>query len=301
MSVSELLAEVKPPAIRLVPASAFTIEQLTSAYNQTRVDYLVPMPMNAARLAEYIHLYHVDLAASFVALEGETMRGVAMLGARGERGWITRLGVIPATRRQGVGRALVEALLGESRRRGHTAMQLEVIRNNEPAYNLFVQAGFQPAFEMVVLRRPPAPVAIEPRGNAKWLERPEALSLLNERNDVATWITETESLARADHLQALAVAEPDGSSGWLVFQEQKFRGLSLMLSRFVVHTQHGEPERVARNLLAHLYRRYPDLDTQIENIAVDDPHLPALQACGFIESFRRIEMRRTLSRDARAV
>lgn len=33
--------------IRLIPTSQFTIEQLTAIYNQTRVDYLVPMPMNA--------------------------------------------------------------------------------------------------------------------------------------------------------------------------------------------------------------------------------------------------------------
>jgi len=31
-------------AIKLVPASQFTIEQLTAIYNQTRVDYLLPMP-----------------------------------------------------------------------------------------------------------------------------------------------------------------------------------------------------------------------------------------------------------------
>lgn len=295
MSAVTSWAEVKPPAIRLVTASTFTIEQLTNAYNQTRVDYLVPMPMNAARLAEYIYLYHVDLEASFVALEGETMRGLGMLAERGKRGWITRLGVIPATRRQGVGRALVEALLHMSRQRRQATLQLEVIRNNEPAYNLFAQAGFQPAHELLVLRRPPATSTLEPQGNAKWLGRDETLKLLAERDDLTTWITETASLARVDQLQALLVAAPDGSSGWLVFHEQKFRGLSLMLSRLVLRTLHGEPERVAGNLLAHLYRRFPDLDTQVENIAVADPHLPALRAFGFIESFRRIELRRTLT------
>ena len=294
MSVSELLREMRPPAMRLVSAATFTIEQLTNAYNQTRVDYLVPMPMNAARLAEYIHHYHVDLDASLVALEGETMRGLAMLGVRAGRGWITRLGVIPTTRRRGVGRALVEALLDLGQRRGLAAAQLEVIQNNEPAYNLFARAGFETTHDLLVLRRPPAAAVHPPQGNAKWLEREVALGLLAERGDVVTWITETDSLVRVDHMQALAVALPDGSSGWLVFHEQKFRGLSLMLSRFVLHTQHGEPANVARNLLAHLYTRYRDLDTQIENVAVDDPHVPALREFGFIESFRRLEMRRPL-------
>ena len=41
-------------AIKLIPASEFSIEQLAAIYNQTRVDYMVPMPMNAARLADYV-------------------------------------------------------------------------------------------------------------------------------------------------------------------------------------------------------------------------------------------------------
>ena len=54
-------------AVKLIPASQFTIEQLAAIYNQTRVDYMVPMPMNAARLAEYIATYDVKLEHSLVA------------------------------------------------------------------------------------------------------------------------------------------------------------------------------------------------------------------------------------------
>jgi hypothetical protein len=38
-------------SIKLVKASEYSVEELTEAYNQTRVDYMVPMPMNKARLA----------------------------------------------------------------------------------------------------------------------------------------------------------------------------------------------------------------------------------------------------------
>ena len=55
--------------MKLVPASRFTIQELTAAYNQTRVDYLVPMPMTARRLGEYVADYDVHLDASVVALE----------------------------------------------------------------------------------------------------------------------------------------------------------------------------------------------------------------------------------------
>ena len=93
-----------PP--KLLPASEFTIDELTAAYNQTRVDYLVPMPLNSARLQEYIDIYDIDMGRSVVAIDGEQMLGINMIGAREGCSWITRLGVLPVKRRQGTGEAM---------------------------------------------------------------------------------------------------------------------------------------------------------------------------------------------------
>jgi len=279
-------------AVRLVPANQFSIEQLTQAYNQTRVDYVVPMPMNAARLAEYVRTYDVDLSASVVAMDGNEMLGLAMLGVRPHAAWITRLGVLPAARRRHIGRALMEALLTISDERRLPLTLLEVIKNNVPAYNLFVQCGFQPKSEMLVLRRPPGPPAHVPEGDVELLEREGALALLSERSDFETWVTATDSLRNVDSLQALQVRLADGSRGWLVFQIQKLRLLPLLLTRFTLHTQAGEPRYVAEALLSFLYMLFPDLDTQVENVALNEPHLPAMLDLGFIEAFRRIEMYR---------
>ncbi|MBL8056333.1 MAG: GNAT family N-acetyltransferase, partial [Anaerolineales bacterium] len=256
--------------IRLLPADRFTIAQLTAAYNQTRVDYLVPMPMNAARLAEYVHVYDVDLSASVVAVDGENILGLAMLGVRPGRSWITRLGVLPTARRHGLGRALLDALLASSDARGLPLTVLEVIKNNAPAYNLFVQCGFQTQHELLVLRRPPGPPAAGPNGQVAWLENEAALALLAERADRASWVTATESIARAGHVQALMFTSSAGQ-GWLVFQVQTFHGLPMLLTRLTLHTRAGDPVQVGSALLAHLYARFPDLDTQAENVATDDP------------------------------
>ena len=79
----------------LLPASDYTLDELTQAYNQTRTDYLIPMPMNPDRLNEYITLYDVDLPSSRVAVVGETIVGLGMLGRRPGQGWIPRLGGLP--------------------------------------------------------------------------------------------------------------------------------------------------------------------------------------------------------------
>jgi len=296
MSASKASPSAGHP-FQLVPASRFTIEELTRAYNQTRVDYMIPMPMNVIRLTEYIQVYDVDLQQSLVALSSDQILGLGMLGLRPGRTWITRLGVLPVKRRQGVGRALMDALLVNSENLSTDVTTLEVIKNNIPAYNLFVNTGFKDTGELLVLRRPPGPPPHPPSGEPRWLERAEALALLNMRHGPQSWITETASLAHAEDMLGLAITLADGSRGWLVFQQQKFRMFSVSLSRLSIHTERGDAVRVGRGLLAHLHERYPSLDTHTENLPVDDPHLPAFFETGYLESFRRIEMYRPSARN----
>jgi ribosomal protein S18 acetylase RimI-like enzyme len=272
------------------PADTFSIEQLTAAYNQTRVDYLVPMPMNAARLAEYIHFYDIDLARSVVMADGDRMLGLGMLGVRSGRAWITRLGVLPVARRRGVGEKLSRALLANAEQLGVDRMILEVIHNNHPAHQLFLKLGFHPTKELLVLLRPPKSPAEVPPAEVRWLNRAEGLALLAGRAEPAAWINQTESFANAQYVLGLSLTLPDGSSGWLVFQRHRF-----VIQRMAMKTERGDPRRVGRALLAYLYQQHSLFDTHTENIPVDDPHLPALVEAGFIESFRRIEMQRRVS------
>jgi ribosomal protein S18 acetylase RimI-like enzyme len=272
-------------AVQLVPATSFSIDQLVAAYNQTRVDYLVPMPMNAARLAEYIHLYNVDLDRSQVAVVEDQILGLAMLGVRPNQTWITRLGVLPVKRRRGVGEALMRALLDATKQLRINCTSLEVIKHNTPAHMLFLKLGFTETRELLILRRPPGPPAEVPAAEVEWLDRAGALALLSARTTPPAWTNETRSLANIENLIGLSLRLPNGSAGWLIFEKQKF-----ILSHFVMRTSRGDAVALGRALLAHLYQRYSELDTHAENIPVDDPHLPAFFDTRFVESFRRIEM-----------
>lgn len=131
------------------------------------------MPMNAARLTEYISVYDVDLDHSLVAMQGDEMRGVAMLGVREGRAWITRLGVIPTTRRTGVGEALTVGLLEQARKLNINFDMLEVIKNNTPAHTLFLKLGFYEIGELLVLRRSPVPPPDPVVASAERLDRAE--------------------------------------------------------------------------------------------------------------------------------
>lgn len=271
--------------IKLIPASRFTIDDLTGIYNQTRVDYMVPMPMNAARLKEYISVYDVDIDHSLIAMQGDDLRGVAMLGVRNGRAWITRLGVIPTTRRSGVGKALTLGLMEQAAQLNIQFNMLEVIKNNVPAHTLFLKLGFYEVGELLVLRRSPMPPPEPVVADAQRLDRAESLILVGRDRGTQPWTNQSESLSNAQEVSGLYLTLADGSRGWLVYQRQKFT-----LTRFIYKTEAGDPVKLAYAFLSHLHHQYPRLDTQIENIQVNDPHLPAFYQMGYVESFRRIEM-----------
>jgi ribosomal protein S18 acetylase RimI-like enzyme len=278
--------DAPPENIDLLPATAFSVEELTEAYNHTRVDYLVPMPMNASKLQEYIKNYNVDLSASAVAVDGNEILGLGMLGIRENRSWITRLGVIRSNRRRGTGTALVHHLLAQARLRHLGCIIIEVIKDNTPANNLFSKSGFIPTRELLVLRRPPGPPNGEsPAGSVEFLGYGEAVNLLDQRESKPSWVDEKESLINAGNLAAIRAELDDGSRGWLVYQNTIFQ-----LGRLVIQTDAGEPVKVARSLLYHLHSLHSAQDTKTENLPVGDPHWPAFKEMGYLEMFQRIEM-----------
>ncbi len=254
------------------------------------MDYIVPMPMSAARLGEYIHVYDVDLSASCVLLDEAGLFGLGMLGVRPGRAWITRLGVVPERRQAGAGREMMAFLLAAAAARGLGTVWLEVIKGNVPAYRLFQQHDFRQTRELLVVRRSPisrgSPAAaaqsiraIEPLSHA------QALSLLAQRQERPNWLNETESMRNARQLEALMVHCHGDGYGWASFDVGKFQ-----LSHIVVDVIQGDPVTVTAAILQAIHQHYPRKDTVIENIAADDPKWPGFQQVGYFDSFRRIEM-----------
>jgi len=279
--------------IEIIPADRFSLHELTELYNQTRVDYLIPMPMNADRLGEYVHDFDVDLHHSAVArsADGQVL-GLSMLGIRGEVAWITRLGVLPAARRTGAGSALIDCMLETAATLGIQEIHLEVIKNNEPAYRLFLKKGFVETDTYLVMRHAPRPMLTPPQGEATWLGSERALEALKAYPKHLTWINAVESMRNSANTEGLHINLTDGSSGWLVYRNTKYT-LRSTLSHLIMHTEQGDSEKVGRQLLSHLHAHYAHHDTYAENIPADDPHLPAFAALGYFTNFSRIEMRKT--------
>jgi ribosomal protein S18 acetylase RimI-like enzyme len=245
------------------------------------------MPLNAARLAEYVRNYDVDMERSVVAMAGNQVLGINMIGVRNGHSWITRLGVLPVKRRQGSGEAMTRYLLEMSHQLGHPRAILEVIKNNIPAHTLFKKLNFYEIRELLILRRPPNGDYETPPARIEWLESSDAIDLLGTYPHALPWTNQPETYIHAGDALGLRCELPEGQRGWMIFRKQKF-----YLTHFVLHTEAGDPLRVAQALLSNLHNRYPILDTHVENISEDDPHLPVFWNFGYLEAFRRIEMYR---------
>ena len=276
--------------MQLVSATNYTVEQLTEAYNETRIDYLVPMPMTARRLQEYIDSYDVDISRSVVALDDDgTMLGLCMLALREGRAWITRLGVLPTTRRHGAGRAMMEYCLEEAQSLGISMVYLEVIVGNAPAHTLFLRLGFRESRKLLVLRRPPGPPPDDPipePSNITMLTPAQTIEHAKTRPWRSAWTNQVESMGNVGNIQGIHLAEYGSESGgWVSFQHT-----ALQLRYVMVGPDEGTKVAPAYNLLYQLHSRFPNLDTIAENIPTHVPHLPAFWAHGYVQSFARVEM-----------
>ncbi|MFZ0547530.1 MAG: GNAT family N-acetyltransferase [Candidatus Promineifilaceae bacterium] len=278
--------------MELLSADQFSLEELTEAYNESRIDYIVPMPMNVARLEEYIHLYDVDLSASWVAVDGRNKLGLGMLGVRNERAWITRLGVLPDGRRRGTGGALMEHLLQSAADRELDEIWLEVIKDNTPAHKLFLKFGFTETRELLVARRPPTP-EIRPPALLKGitisqigtLQRAETLRRMARRQDRPNWLVQTETMRNVPNLSAFMIETSNGGRGWVSYNASMF-----LLTRIYVDVLEGDIPSVTAAALLTLHRYNPVQDAIMENMSTDDPRWQGFTAMGYFEAFRRIEM-----------
>lgn len=116
---------------------------------------LVPaMPAHAEALAE-IHracfppreAWGADAIALQLGLFGvfgfaAEAGGMLLARTAADQAEVLTLAVLPGLRRQGLGRALLEAAMAEAARRGATVMTLEVSVDNLAAQTLYRQAGF---------------------------------------------------------------------------------------------------------------------------------------------------------------
>lgn len=276
------------PHYAAVPCSQYSFAELAEIYNQSRVDYIVPMPMNAKRMEIYVRSYDVDLDASIVVFDSAgLMAGVGMLGVREDRAWITRVGVLPDRRGNNLGRFLMETLIDHTRSRKCRLIQLEVIKGNIPAHRLFLKLGFRETRELLVIRRPPGKLSMPPpEGATMSILSPDEVQACATQGAGWSWVEEPDSLLKVGDLRGLRVELAGGrAAGWAIYQYS-----ALQIAHLALHTPAPARDELTQALLYHLHNLNPMLDTKVENTPALDLRWPVFQQMGYVEAFRRIEM-----------
>ena len=126
-----------------VPATQFSIEQLTAILSDCFEDYLVPVALSVEIFVQRFGAEGLSLLDSRVWLDGDVPAAMAVVARRGNEARLAAFAVRPAYRGKGVGRRLMIPLLSSLRAQGVRRMWLEVLRQNHAAVALYQSLGFE--------------------------------------------------------------------------------------------------------------------------------------------------------------
>src|SRR3989304_6182567 len=90
------------------PANRCSSSELGELFTRAYTGYFVPVQIDQAALESMVATDDIDLGVSRVAVASGEPVALALFGIRDRRGWIGGMGVLPAHRQQGIGRAVMQ-------------------------------------------------------------------------------------------------------------------------------------------------------------------------------------------------
>jgi len=280
--------------IHLFPADHVAVDLRADLINAAYADYFVPMHLTAESMRSVDDLYDVDLARSIVALDRSELVGMALLSRRGSRGWVSGVGVLPAWRRRGVGRQMMEVVLVRAQEAGVREVALEVIAQNSPARALYTALGFVERRELLCWRRAAdADILPIPEERLSEASLDELLALFADWHDQPPcWQGEAATLGKmADRVRGYRLEMVGAAAAYCLISE---RGEALMLMDIGINPQFGAVT-AGRTLLQALVALHRGKALSFNNVPVDSDLNRALAALHFLVGVRQFEMCRFLA------
>ncbi len=113
----------------------------------------------ARSFADMVRRHDIDLSRAISAFEGGRLIGTIAFAQRGERAWLSLMGVQPDRRRQGHGKRLFGAAVDAVRASGARSIEFEVVQRNSHAIAMYSGFGFTIVDELLVWARKAVPSA----------------------------------------------------------------------------------------------------------------------------------------------
>ncbi len=277
----------------LRPASTTSYQERAACMNAAYADYLIPLHVDADQLARMDLIYDVDPGQSVVAEAHGRLVGMALLSRRGDRGWISAVGTVPAARRQGVARGMVQALITNARRLGLRQVLLEVISENHKAHDLYLDLGFQDVRELLTWRlaadADPLPIPQELLTEVT----PDSVLVHFDawHKEPPSWQREMGTLRKLIGRARAYRLDLDAAPAAYAVIAERVDGIGLL--DVGIKPEVG-PVRAGRPLLQALSRLFPNRALSILNVSADDSLCRALAALRFHVTVRQWEMMQRL-------
>jgi GNAT superfamily N-acetyltransferase len=139
--------------VKVVPAADLGAAKLVEVFNDGFSDYLVPLRLDEATLRAHLHENDIALDRSPVAL-AEEPAAFALLGIREGDAWIGGMATVPAKRRRGLARQVLDTAIESAGQAGCSTVWLEVVDRNAAAVGLYEARGFAQVRDLVVWSLP---------------------------------------------------------------------------------------------------------------------------------------------------
>jgi ribosomal protein S18 acetylase RimI-like enzyme len=226
----------------------FGLPQTADVLNWGFSDYIVPIQLDLAQFHTMLRVNQIDVRLSKVVFQDGNPVGVGLISRRGWTSRLAGMAIIPEARGRKIGQWLVTQLIDEAKARDDSFMELEVIQDNEPAFNLYKKTGFK------TIRTLASYSQESPQGIAVDLEEIDIRSLANLVNSNSypnlPWQISGENLAasgppaRAYRLDSAYAAITDPEADRITFMS-------------ILTLPHARGQRQAARLLKALFARYP--------------------------------------------
>ncbi len=259
-------------AYTLTSAKSFEVPRLTDLLNRVYADYFFPVQMTSGQFVQMCTEEDISLEHSVVVLEDKVPVGLALFALRGVRGWISGVGILPAWRRRGLARRMIQHLQEMSHRLGLSSLTLEVLSQNQAGLQLYRGLGFEHRRDLLVLilergrlAPQPLPAAISPISPASMLDLCSAWYEFPR-----PWQLEPQTLRhRLPHTLGFGY-RLDGEWAGCVFYRAQAQNQAIY---DLVVAPHPQRVQIARDLLLAVHSTRPRAGGYFINYPADAPLL----------------------------
>jgi Acetyltransferase (GNAT) family len=116
---------------------------------------VVPLALDEAGFRRHVDDYDIDLGCSRVVID-ENPVAFALVGRRDTEAWIGGMATAPQRRRLGLGERALGAALEAAFARGCREVWLEVLEDDQAAFELYEKLGFEPVRDLIGWLLPPS-------------------------------------------------------------------------------------------------------------------------------------------------